>query len=173
MKNYTSTEMLALWRRALGLEIARTDCTVEVFEGIDLNADILSRMRRWYLSLLDTAPPELLPVADFAQTATITPRSDGGCDIALPAKARRILAVKLSGWKNQAVPLSLTDALPRLVRMASPFAGPGPCQPLAILEAGSLRVYPAADKIELLLAVSDPGPEAYILDETLLKNLKT
>lgn len=170
MLTLSSADMLAIWRRALGYDIQRTDCTVEIYEGINVDAQISDRMRQWYLHLLDTAPESMVPVDDFAPRAEVQPLGDGGAFIPMPRGARRPLSVKLSEWVNPAPVLSRHDEALRLQRMASPFARPGRHHPLAVVEGNGIRVYPAGEssRIERLLAVADPGPSSYILDESLL-----
>lgn len=168
MNNYSSEEMLALWRRELGYDTRRNDCSVSVYEGIDIDDMLRRRIRAWYLGLLDTADPALVPTDDFAVQAIATPLPDGGSFVALPDGARRPLAVMLDTWSRPVAPVSPDDAAPRLGRMASPYGQPGRRSPLAVAVPGGIRCYPSGRLVMSLLAVSDPGPDTYILDDTLL-----
>ena len=101
----THSEMLRLWRAAAGLEPMRADCTVERVEGIDANAMIEPRMRTWYLRLLDTADPALLPTADVRDEIVLSPcREHAAATAVLPERARRLLELRLTGWLNPARP---------------------------------------------------------------------
>ena len=170
MFSFTKNEMLALWRRCLGFDTIRTDCTVSSYEGIYVDDIITRHMRQWYLHLLDTAPAHLVPTADFAESASLTIGSDGWGRIELPEGARRPISIKLSGWNVAAQVISDEKAEPILARMASPFAMPGPCSPLAFYRHG-LRINPAIGNIEGLIAVADPGPERFDLDESLIATI--
>ena len=170
MLSLSSSEMLALWRRALGFETLRTDCSVEAVEGIDIDAAISLRMRQWYLDLLDSADPDLLPVSDIAPQASLSqPQNDGSAIICLPENARRVLSLRLNRWMRYASPRTPDSVSDILALMASPYGRPGIYSPLAVLLPHALMVAPAqSDSIASLLAVIDPGPESYILDESLL-----
>ena len=152
MITLSHSEMLARWRRALGLSTLRTDCSIEAVEGIDIDAVITDKMRKWYLDLLDSADPALLPVeritADFG-------------------RARRILEVKFSGWKRAAVPLTSSEAIPFLSRRSNARRCPTPEHPVAVLTPKGIHPYPEGN-LEYIVGVIDPGPDVYILDESLL-----
>lgn len=171
MVKYTSDEMLAAWRRALGLETTRTDCTVTAFEGIDVDSLIRQKMRRWYVGLLDRAPLHLVPVECYVDVQMSAGR-DGWGTVSLPAGARRPLEVMLTEWHNPARVLAPEEAAPAVARMASPYGLPGTARPLAVLGSGCIRVYPAKGKVERLIAVADPGPDAYVLDESLMASIE-
>lgn len=170
MITLSSSEMLALWRRHLGLSPSRRDCSVEIVEGIDVDDIIAQRIRSWYLDLLDNAPPCLLPTRDYSPDVRMTLSLDSPWgEIALPPQARRPLSVCLKGWVTDAPVLSPAQAAPRIARMASPFGMPGPCEPLAIRGPdGIVRVTPLAGPVSSLIAVDDPSPDAYTLDPSLL-----
>ena len=51
--NYSRSEMLQIWRRCAGLEPSASSCTVERFDGIDVDTRLEGLMRLWYLALLD------------------------------------------------------------------------------------------------------------------------
>lgn len=167
----TKSEMLALWRRVHGLDPLRADCTVEAVDGIDIDAWLEPKMRRWYLRQLDTASPALLPVRELARSCSVAATSSALSPVTLPDGVRRVISVKLQGWKRPVEPLAWVDAAPRLARLASPFCQPGPCEPMAVIRAdGALLVAPVkVPAVESLRAIIDPGPETYIIDETLLK----
>ena len=168
MTTLSQSEMLALWRRNLGLEPRRTDCSITAYEGIDIDDIILRQMRRWYLNLLDTLDPHLIPTADVAARAAISPRQGGGCEVKPPVGVRRPLTVKLRGWQFHA-PVLRNVSPERLGSFRSPFLKPGPRTPLAVLSPdGTILAFPAGDVIEELRAVIDPGPDTYTLDESLL-----
>lgn len=160
IKTYSHQEMLKIWRRNIGLEPLRADCTIEAYEGIEINDIIGRRMRKWYLELLDTAPAHLLPLEDVGAQSSVAGRV-----VSLPANARRPLSVKLKGWPRAA--LIAVEARPARI---SPNYGDisGRRWPTARRAGGVLEVSPEGTAVESLVAVVDPGPDTYILDESLL-----
>ncbi len=172
MITLTHHQMLAEWRRVLGLAPALTGCTVEIVGGINLEPDISRAMRIWYLAQLDTAPLHLVPHRDIASQATLI-RGQQLARVSLPASVRRVVSVRLSGWHAAAAPVAADTAAPRIARLASPFGRPGNAQPLAAFLPEGLAVAPAAPDavVESLIAVVDPGPETYVLDESLLATI--
>ncbi|MEZ3525578.1 MAG: hypothetical protein K1V77_08475 [Muribaculaceae bacterium] len=164
----THSEMLKLWRTRAGLEPRRTDCTVERVEGIDADTIIEPRMRAWYLHLLDTAPAELLPVDDAAASISLA----GGCGT-LPPHVRRLLALRLSSWSTTAIPASAEHAARIAALARNPYSAPGTSQPACTVAARRISVAPwhTGDIVVMATAVSDPGPDTYILDESLLSQI--
>lgn len=171
IRTYTSTEMLALWRRALGLETVRREGSSEVDEPFDMEALISGKMRRWYLNLLDTADARLLPVTDVAAQAETTAIGADGARITVPDRTRRVLAVKLQGWENAAPVLTPEEAAGRLRMLSTPYCRPGKHRPLAVGMADGVHAYPFTGNAESVTAILDPGPPAYTLDETLLDTI--
>lgn len=170
MLTLTKNEMLALWRKSHGLDTLRADCSVEAVDGIDIDAWLEPKMRRWYLNLLDTAPAHLVPVGEFGRSSSVTVTASPVGAIVPPAAVRRVLSVKLQGWQRPVVPVSEEEAAGRLGRLASPFFRPGRNEPLAVVRAdGTLLVAPVdVPVVESLRCVADPGEDVYQLDETLL-----
>lgn len=172
MQTYTKSEMLALWRRSLGLETINESCSIETVEGLDVNNIICDSMRRWYLKLLDSAPASMCPVTNAARQASVGRQSMFGL-IALPKGTRRVLSVKMSSWLRQTEVMTAENAAGRIARLASPFGRPGENDPLAVVSPQGLHVYPCAvdDSVEMLMVIADPGEELYILDEVLLSGI--
>lgn len=152
LRTLTHDEMLKLWRTAAGLEPRRSDCRVERVEGLDADAVIEPRMRSWYLRLLDTAPPHLLPVADGV---------------------RRLLSLRLTGWMRPAGPADEAEASRRAALALNPYLRPGPHSPLCITHGRRLTAAPFEDGdiVAEAMAVTDPGSALYILDESLLETI--
>lgn len=163
--------MLAIWRSHLALDTAYADCSVEQFDGLNVNDLIARRMRQWYLHLLDTAPAALLPTADIAARCTRTARPDNVANLLLPADCRRLVQVRCASWPTPVQPTADTAAL-RL--LGHPFAAPTARRPMAITSHNALTLAPCApaDAIELI-AVIDLGPDTYTLDESLLATIPT
>ena len=173
MTTYTDSQMLSLWMDRLDLNPIHTGCSIQTVEGLDTESEIRRRMRQWYLNLLDTAPPSLLPVSENAMGTALS--SEGlFYRVALPEATRRVVSVKAQGWLAAVAPLSADEAAARLGRIASPFGRPGNNSPLAVYSDGALLVtpvnIPALDSLRLVL---DPGPTVYTLDDSLLSTIPT
>lgn len=174
MKTYTQAAMLALWRRSLGLDELRNDCTVEVFEGRDVAAALLPMMRRWYLDLLDSAPAGRVPVQTV--TPAVQPVANSrAVRVTLPAAVRRVIHVRADTWSVAVAPLAASMAAGALARVSSPYAGPTVRRPLAVDRGdGTIDLYPGAGVASAALAaVIDPGDDIYTLDEALLGTIPT
>lgn len=173
MKTFSQGEMLAEWRKALGLHPLNTDATIEVFESLDTDSVLLRAMRAWYLNLLATAPPAQLPVSNVASRCSLKPRGQLSA-IVLPADAVRVVSVKLDSWQRPAFPVSGEALEKRLSRMASPYGQPGDCDPLLFIDSDAPLIAPADGRqLEQVMAVTDPGADLYILDPHLLSTIPT
>ena len=166
MKTYTHSQMLAIWRSALGLDTPYADCSVEQFVGINVNDLIAQRMRQWYLNLLDTADPALLPTADIAARCTRVARQNNATAITVPDDCRRVLHIRAASWLTPIPPEADTA---RAALLGHPFASPSARRPIAIASLRSIIVAPCApaDALEVV-AVVDPGEQYYTLDDSLL-----
>lgn len=170
MKTYTKTEMLTIWRNALGLTPVNDDCNISSVESLDIDRWLCRHMRQWYLNILDTADPWLCPVTNAARQADLSRRGLFGL-ITLPEGTRRALSVKMSEWINPVQVQPYADVMDRVRRMASAFARPGCHEPLAYNGAQGVMVAPVQGTVEHLTVIADPGEELYILDEVLLSTI--
>lgn len=169
---YTRDDMLRLWRTRAGLEPVRTDCRVEMVEGINADTFIEPAMRAWYLRLLDTADPALLPVDDVHNEIrlVLTPTRDAATGT-LPPRVRRLLEVRMTGWLNPARPCTPETAQRRHALALNPYSAPGASHPLCSVDGRRILLMPFLEDGDVLVearAVVDPGPELYILDDSLL-----
>ena len=169
MTHYNKSQMLDMWRTALGLDTAYADCSIEQFDGLSVNDLIAQRMRQWYLNLLDTADPALLPTADIAARCTRVARPDNATAITLPDDCRRVIHIRAASWPMPIAPEADTA---RAALLGHPFAAPTARRPLAIAALRSILIAPCApaDAIEVV-AVVDPGDQLYSLDESLLATI--
>lgn len=171
MKTFSKAEMLALWRRRLGFDERRNDCTVEVYDGREVNDIITDAMRSWYLRLLDSAPLRLLPAARISCTAA--PAGIHTMSISLPESCRRVTAVEAPRWDFPAVPDSSGRAQEAISLAAGPFGGPSDARPV-VADDGSRTLLAApldAGDAFTVTGISDPGDAVYILDESLLDTI--
>lgn len=175
----SKSRILELRRLAAGLGNARSDCSIEYTDGLDVDALLLQRLRYRYLELLDTADRRLLAPDNIASSVLAAATTDGGVRLNLPATCRRVFEVRLPGWNRaaQVVPAGpVATALLR--RQANPYARAKPAHPVALCAgegiagtAPDILCYPAPEGIPApvtVVAVTDPGEDTYILDEAAL-----
>lgn len=166
----THEQMLALWRRLRGYEPERSDCSVEIFEGIDRTAVMSSRMRSWYLNLLDTADAQFLKPADIAAKLKWTRTAPGVWTAGVPADVRRVLSVTPAGTY---APVAVTSpgGNPRAEALSANPYGRGSCRPLCAFDGRTLALYTSPEVTAMpveVMAVQDPGDEFYEFDESAL-----
>ncbi len=167
------SQMLEYRRVAAGLKFLRSDCTVELVDGIDIDATDSASLRSLYLQVLDTAPAHLLPTSDLASQISLHLDAGFRARAKLPAACRRLLNIRLSNWLRPAFPVSREeyDSQPRRRKELNPFTTPGTLEPVAIIEAdGTLTLMPAMKNptVACAIAVVDPGEGTFTLDESLL-----
>lgn len=171
-----SNQMLQAWRRAAGLEPSFTSCSIEVFDGIDVDKRLSSMMRQWYLGLLDTASPDLIgPLSEASALLTLRHSpGDRHAAVTPDPSLRRLSSLRLSGWHRAAVIADARD-IPALIAMQdNPFCAAGNCSPLAWRDrAGKIFAAPASETSTVVeaWAVVDPGDGTYILDERALETI--
>lgn len=172
MKTFTESEMLAIWRSRLGFDELHTDCSVESFDGYDVDSRIRQAMRAWYLRLLDTAQPRLLPCEQVEASSTQV-FGHRQLLIRLPGRCRRPLRMHADRWCSAAAPDCSERTLLDLQRLASPFGWPDDsCPIMCLLPDGAVVAAPLdCDDTFSIFAVVEPADGAYTLDESLLDTI--
>lgn len=98
LKTYTQSEMLAYWKRRLGL---RTSTALgDATDMTELDRKLLDDIDIWYEDLLAEAPASHLPVEDVADEASGYYISDNAAEITPPERGVRLLSLKLSDWRQ-------------------------------------------------------------------------
>lgn len=165
----TSDEMLRIWRRRAGLEPSATGCTVERFDGVDVDGPLRDRMRAWYLKLLDEGDPNLIgePQAlDGLVGLTVSPA--GEAVVTLAPQVRRITSLQLDGWQRPTPVLSRAEASDRIAMLGNPYSRPGNACPLAWRDSdGVITAIPArsGSKVCAARGFVDTGSDLYRIDE--------
>lgn len=163
----THTQMLAQWRRAMGFETDRTDCTIESTEGIDTTAAHATAMRRWYVQLLDSGPLTALITHDVASRVSATSCGSGTWALNLPPDVRRIISITTE-TSDGPVPVLADDT----VLPSNPYLRGCAQRPIAVARGREVLIYcTSAPAITSVRAVTDPGDEAYEMDESALQLL--
>lgn len=175
----TQPEMLKQWRLLTLLEPlapAESEADIERTDALDTDSICIAKMRAWYLRQLDTAPTELLEVTDISGAVTLHCRAEeDACTISLPPSVRRVLGVRLSGWRYPVTPVSVSDiAAERLSASTNPYLRGGDCAPLAVIADRTIHILstlrPEA-RIEELTVIAEPADEMYVMDEMLLGDI--
>lgn len=96
IKRFSETEMLAYWKRRLGL--AATPGVTGTADANQLDAKLLDDIRAWYADLLLTAPRQLLPCEDLKEEADGRYAGENCLEIILPERGVRFVSVKLEAW---------------------------------------------------------------------------
>lgn len=165
----TRRQMIDRWMLMRGFGPMRTDASVVRSDGLDLEAMFEAEARAWYLHVLDTAPPHLVGAVDISDRVTLTVEDDSMACIALPDDCRRVVGLRLEGWRNDALIVAPDSA--EALRQDNELTRGGICRPVAVLEAGrrlSTRSLPPGPKrIASLVAVTDSGSDVYRFDESL------
>lgn len=160
--------MLDLWRLAAGLVPAEAEASVERFDSLDIDRRLEIAMRAWYLDLLDNAPVRYLAPGDISRRLVWRRDSATGTLSAdIPADVRRIIAVRMDVFS---LPVDFVCSGRDLVVPADGYVFTrSTCSPLCY---GAVPPEPAgasAFKVpEVVLAITDPGEETYILDDSAL-----
>lgn len=160
--------MLDLWRLAAGLVPAEAEASVERFDCLDIDRRLEIAMRAWYLDLLDNAPVRYLAPENISRRLVWRRDSATGTLAAeMPADVRRILAVRMDVFS---LPVDFVLSGRDLVMPADGYVFTrSVCSPLCY---GAVPSEPAPTSVsglpEVVLAITDPGEETYILDDSAL-----
>lgn len=174
IETFSSEDMLEIWRLRRGMTPCRNDCDIYRTDAADVDLLLGEEIDRWYRHLLDTAPVEMLAVGDIAPDVTARTDGDGVVTIALPDRCRRVIGVRLSGWRRDAE--LVTDLSSARARMQmSEFVRGGSEFPVAIVEKDRLTLYSVdpLHKTEVisLRCVTEPPAGVYILDRRALETI--
>lgn len=138
--NLSENEMLALWRQVMNIDVNRTNCQVEVDDGIEIDALLRTHIKQWYDNLLETAPLQWLPQTDVASQAVATANSEGVVNIELPNGCVRLSQLMLQGWQQPVTQFHQPDDDVALMQ-TSPYLRGALCNPVAVLYEQSVMAY--------------------------------
>lgn len=168
-------EMLKRFRLAGGLEPLRSDCTVELTDGVALDQMLEEALRRGYAELLARAPQELLATEDVgAALTTVRAGREGLGIVSLPDGCVRLFEIEMEGWDRPAAVEGPEGLAGMLMSLDNVFTTGTPERPRAALgpDGRTVYVHPlTARKVAGARGVLDPGPEKFTLDEAGLSEL--
>lgn len=171
LTTYTKDQLMAQWRLRRGLEPMRGDLTVE-YDGVDTSALDEAELADWWADMTVHAPAELFGQKDLSVRCTTGTAAGGGTDVELPASAgcRRVLGVRLSGWKREGVLVAPDSRIAELQRWEYTQAGTE--SPVAVVYSPQhVRCFPAGEDVEHFRAITDGDGETYTIDSALLATM--
>ncbi len=190
MKKFTEEEMLAYWKRRLGLA-ATPGVSVEA-DGNCLDRRLLDSIRAWYADLLLTAPRPLLPYEEMKEEAAGGYVNDNCVELLFPDRGARFVALKLKAW-DEAVDFTYGRTSARAAMQRDPLTRATPDAPVIVEgdrrlfvhglpsgldpeEASAVAertspVHRPLPEIDYLIMVAAPADGSYMLDESLLRDL--
>lgn len=164
--------MTSLWKRRMGLEEPRTDCTVVRGEGPDIDAMVLEHARSWYSEALRTMPSRSLPLTDISDGLVPVTSPEGVAGYRLPEGCLRVVEVTAGEWLKPArivdEPTS-TEAL----ALANPYSRGGSCGPVAVIDGDVLLLSPSlsGESQPEVMAVVEPGDDTFILTSDMMARM--
>lgn len=184
-KNYSHDQMLSIWRLRLGLEAPENEASIERFDALDIERSICMAMRQWYLNLLDTAELRHLSPQNIAPNLRWHYDPRGNYLYAtLPDDVRRLVEIRPDALSRPMI-LSTNpddfDAIIDPLPLRRPFCSPmGYCSAGQVADSSSNApaatalsfsgtiIVPGNTPPAFVMAVTDPGEESYLLDESAL-----
>ncbi len=167
-------EMLALWKRRLGYDAPRTDCTVTRSGGPDLDDVLMEQARSWYTWTLRSAPASALPLTDIAEQTALAISPEGVASADLPPGCLRVVSVMMEGWMQPA--LVVTDSsLPEAVAQTNPFARAASVRPVAVVAGSRLMLFsapsPGARLLSLEVVMMPDMADEFVLTDMMVASM--
>lgn len=127
----SESEMLDLWKTMMQLQPAHYGCTIERTDGIDIDELLLIHIRKWYASLLLSAPDGIVPVEDVKDRLSVMVADNGVVTAMVPPECVRPVEWKLKAWQKS-VTLFLQPNVPEAAYLHNEWTRPGVCDPVAV-----------------------------------------
>lgn len=170
----TESEMLNLWKTVMHLQPVHSGLSVERSDGVDLDAILLTRIRQWYAQLLQSAPENVVPVADVKDALSVSVADNGVVTAVVPPQCVRPVEWKLKGWKKS-VTLFLEPGAPEVAYMYNDWTSPGIFDPAAIDFGDRLLLFslPAGElpEVEVARCVVRPADGTFAFHASALSTI--
>ena len=171
----SESEMLDLWKTMMQLQPAHYGCTIERTDGIDIDELLLIHIRKWYASLLLSAPDGIVPVEDVKDRLSVMVADNGVVTAMVPPECVRPVEWKLKAWQKS-VTLFLQPNVPEAAYLHNEWTRPGVCDPAAVDYGNRILLFTLPDGelpiFDMARCVVRPTDGKYIFHASVLESLR-
>lgn len=171
----SESEMLDLWKTMMQLQPAHYGCTIERTDGIDIDELLLIHIRKWYASLLLSAPDGIVPVEDVKDRLSVMVADNGVVTAMVPPECVRPVEWKLKAWQKS-VTLFLQPNVPEVAYLHNEWTRPGVCDPTAVDYGNRILLFTLPDGelpiFDMARCVVRPTDGKYIFHASVLESLR-
>ena len=171
----SESEMLDLWKTMMQLQPAHYGCTIERTDGIDIDELLLIHIRKWYASLLLSAPDGIVPVEDVKDRLSVMVADNGVVTAMVPPECVRPVEWKLKTWQKS-VTLFLQPNVPEAAYLHNEWTRPGVCDPAAVDYGNRILLFTLPDGelpiFDMARCVVRPTDGKYIFHASVLESLR-
>lgn len=171
----SESEMLDLWKTMMQLQPAHYGCTIERTDGIDIDELLLIHIRKWYASLLLSAPDGIVPVEDVKDRLSVMVADNGVVTAMVPLECVRPVEWKLKAWQKS-VTLFLQPNVPEAAYLHNEWTRPGVCDPAAVDYGNRILLFTLPDGelpiFDMARCVVRPTNGKYIFHTSVLESLR-
>lgn len=169
----SESEMLDLWKTMMQLQPAHYGCTIERTDGIDIDELLLIHIRKWYASLLLSAPDGIVPVEDVKDRLSVMVADNGVVTAMVPPECVRPVEWKLKAWQKS-VTLFLQPNVPGAAYLHNEWTRPGVCDPAAVDYGNRILLFTLPDGelpiFDMARCVVRPTNGKYIFHTSVLES---
>lgn len=171
----SESEMLDLWKTMMQLQPAHYGCTIERTDGIDIDELLLIHIRKWYVSLLLSAPDGIVPVEDVKDRLSVMVADNGVVTAMVPPECVRPVEWKLKAWQKS-VTLFLQPNVPEAAYLHNEWTRPGVCDPAAVDYGNRILLFTLPDGelpiFDMARCVVRPTNGKYVFHASVLESLR-
>lgn len=171
----SESEMLDLWKTMMQLQPAHYGCTIERTDGIDIDELLLIHIRKWYASLLLSAPDGIVPVEDVKDRLSVMVADNGVVTAMVPLECVRPVEWKLKAWQKS-VTLFLQPNVPEAAYLHNEWTRPGVCDPAAVDYGNRILLFTLPDGelpiFDMARCVVRPTNGKYVFHASVLESLR-
>ena len=171
----SESEMLDLWKTMMQLQPAHYGCAIERTDGIDIDELLLIHIRKWYASLLLSAPDGIVPVEDVKDRLSVMVADNGVVTAMVPPECVRPVEWKLKAWQKS-VTLFLQPNVPEAAYLHNDWTRPGVCDPAAVDYGNRILLFTLPDGelpiFDMARCVVRPTNGKYIFHASVLESLR-
>ena len=169
----SESEMLDLWKTMMQLQPAHYGCTIERTDGIDIDELLLIHIRKWYASLLLSAPDGIVPVEDVKDRLSVMVADNGVVTAMVPPECVRPVEWKLKAWQKS-VTLFLQPNVPEAAYLHNEWTRPGICDPAAVDYGNRILLFTLPDGelpiFDMARCVVRPTDGKYVFHASVLES---